>query len=183
MFLKLHQPKPLIRSLVLADLAFSAAAIAEPLEISETSTPQTDGGLPADPGENGKETLIGIDSDLDGVRDDVQRYILLTYRHQLSIQLALLDFAKTIQQVFATNLSHSDALKIAEQLAINSQCLHYYSGDASKIQKLLKSEILNTDQRITHHLQNYDEKLAGSSIELSSLPLSEHHKLCSFSKL
>jgi hypothetical protein len=35
--------------------------------------------LPPDPGEAGKVTLAGIDSDNDGVRDDIQRYIALTY--------------------------------------------------------------------------------------------------------
>src|SRR5216683_231714 len=35
--------------------------------------------LPPDPGAAGKATLQGIDSDGDGVRDDIQRYIALTY--------------------------------------------------------------------------------------------------------
>jgi len=32
--------------------------------------------LPPDPGEAGKATLTGIDVDRDGVRDDLQRYII-----------------------------------------------------------------------------------------------------------
>jgi len=35
--------------------------------------------LPPDPGKAGKETLLGIDADKDGVRDDIQRYIYFTY--------------------------------------------------------------------------------------------------------
>jgi hypothetical protein len=35
--------------------------------------------VPPDPGEAGKQTLEGIDSDNDGVHDDVQRWIVLTY--------------------------------------------------------------------------------------------------------
>ena len=35
--------------------------------------------VPPDPGEAGKQTIEGIDSDGDGVRDDVQRYIVLNY--------------------------------------------------------------------------------------------------------
>ena len=33
--------------------------------------------LPPDPGKAGKETLLGIDTDSDGVCDDIQRYIYL----------------------------------------------------------------------------------------------------------
>lgn len=35
--------------------------------------------VPPDPGDAGKQTLAGIDSDYDGVRDDVQRYLVRTY--------------------------------------------------------------------------------------------------------
>ena len=35
--------------------------------------------LPPDPGEAGKETLLGIDVNENGVRDDVERWIYLTY--------------------------------------------------------------------------------------------------------
>ena len=39
----------------------------------------TTAGLPPDPGEAGRRTLAGIDSDRDGIRDDLQRYVALTY--------------------------------------------------------------------------------------------------------
>ena len=35
--------------------------------------------LPPDPGEAGKKTLLGIDSNNNGVRDDVERWIYITY--------------------------------------------------------------------------------------------------------
>ena len=35
--------------------------------------------LPPDPGKAGKETPLGIDTDGDGVRDDIQRYIYFIY--------------------------------------------------------------------------------------------------------
>jgi hypothetical protein len=44
-----------------------------------TDPPGPGGGLPPDPGEAGKATIEGIDSDQDGLRDDIQRYIALTY--------------------------------------------------------------------------------------------------------
>jgi len=52
--------------------------------------------LPPDPGEAGKVTLEGIDSDGDGVRDDVQRYIALTYPDSEKTRLALTQHAKVV---------------------------------------------------------------------------------------
>lgn len=37
---------------------------------------------PEDPGENGELTLAGIDSDSDGIRDDIELYILNTYPNE-----------------------------------------------------------------------------------------------------
>ena len=43
--------------------------------------------LPTDPGKAGKETLLGIDTDGDGVRDDIQRYIYFTYPDDKKLRL------------------------------------------------------------------------------------------------
>jgi hypothetical protein len=53
--------------------------LAKPLPINLKITQFSGSALPPDPGEAGKQTMLGIDSDGDGIRDDVQRYIYLTY--------------------------------------------------------------------------------------------------------
>ena len=56
--------------------------------------------LPPDPGEAGKQTLAGIDSDGDGVRDDIQRYLALTITDsQRFLKYQTMD-AKYLQGVF-----------------------------------------------------------------------------------
>ncbi|GJL77030.1 MAG: hypothetical protein NPINA01_00190 [Nitrospinaceae bacterium] len=55
-------------------------------------------GLPPDPGEAGKATLEGIDSDNDGVRDDLQRYIALTYTDSAKVRALLNQHVKILQQ-------------------------------------------------------------------------------------
>jgi head-tail adaptor len=47
-----------------------------------------------DPGEEGKKTLLGIDSDKDGVRDDVQIWINQQYSKSSNINNALRQQAK-----------------------------------------------------------------------------------------
>ncbi len=54
-------------------------------------------GLPPDPGAAGNATLAGIDSYGDGVRDDVQRYIGLTYPQSAKERAALTQAAMAMQ--------------------------------------------------------------------------------------
>ena len=65
------------------------------------STPDDDTAvnLPPDPGEEGKKTLLGIDTDGDGVRDDIQRYIYFTYPDDKKLRLGLTFYAKEFQGV------------------------------------------------------------------------------------
>ena len=55
--------------------------------------------LPPDPGAEGKKTLLGIDTDGDGVRDDIQRYIYLTYPDDKKLRLGLTYYAIEFQGV------------------------------------------------------------------------------------
>ena len=50
--------------------------------------------LPPDPGKAGKKTLLGIDTDGNGVRDDFQRYIYFTYPDDKKLRLGLTYYAK-----------------------------------------------------------------------------------------
>jgi len=107
--------------------------------------------LPPDPGEAGKQTLEGIDSDSDGVRDDVQRYIGLTYPNSPRKRAALLQLA-TVQQQFIIN-SGGDvtALKTLDTNRDGAgDCLEYVFGasNAASQASILKSRLLNTIARV-----------------------------------
>lgn len=52
-------------------------------------------GLLKDPGEAGKKTVEGIDSDKDGVRDDLQVWIESEFRKSELIQMAVKEMART----------------------------------------------------------------------------------------
>lgn len=59
--------------------------------------PQHLAKLPPDPGAAGKLTIEGIDSDNDGVRDDVQRFIAENWGHSARAVAALTVLAKAVQ--------------------------------------------------------------------------------------
>jgi hypothetical protein len=86
--------------------------------------------LPSDPGEAGKVTLAGIDSDNDGVRDDVQRWIALTYPNSEKVRSALTQEAK-INQLYILNALDSVLSKsTARKVILSLDCLSYVSPDA-----------------------------------------------------
>jgi len=67
------------------------ATTQEPLVIDEYT-------LPPDPGEAGKATLLGIDSNDNGIRDDVERAIYLTYNRPIERALVM-QHTKTFEMV------------------------------------------------------------------------------------
>ena len=154
--------------------------LAKPLPITVVITAISDDGLPPDPGEAGKQTVLGIDSDNDGVRDDIQRYIYFTYPNEPNIRSALTQMARKSQGWFTPDLSEEAAYDISVESGTAAECLWYVGGEnANELRKSLKAEILNTLARSRQYLE-YDKLLAGNFFSLSRLPLDEHYKLCDF---
>lgn len=71
--------------------------------------------LPPDPGEEGKKTLEGIDSDHDGIRDDLQREIVFMYPERDEVRRVLRAMVKKEQDVITTTGDHEHfkGLKVA----------------------------------------------------------------------
>ena len=137
---------------------------------------------PPHPGDAGKETLLGIDSDNDGVRDDVEIWINETYA-STDMRKSLKSMAKVVQLQIA-NSNDPDLIKSLDLRSISSMfCLASISGHfvAAKESKLLKSQMNNTSIRIKAYLVA-DGHLSGTGIplEINDLPISEHRTLCDF---
>jgi antitoxin component YwqK of YwqJK toxin-antitoxin module len=134
--------------------------------------------LPPDPGEAGKTTLEGIDSDKDGVRDDVQRYIALTYPNpeDKPFRAALREYS-AFQRVFITEADDTwKTIANAENRAKQIDCvlyLHAEDGQAGLVN--LRAEYLNTELRTRTYL-TADGQLGGHPISLT--PLEDLPQLC-----
>ena len=108
-------------------------------------------GLPPDPGEAGKVTVEGIDSDGDGVRDDVQRYIALEQTDE-GIQAILMDYAKITQKYMVSE----EELALIEDKIIanfNSDTIvdRLYEEDPNNAYDILlemEGVLLNTKDRL-----------------------------------
>lgn len=153
--------------------------IAKPLPIVLVITEQKDiEGLPPDPGNAGKQTLLGIDSDSDGVRDDIQRYIYFTYPDNEKVRVALSQAAIEYQGLLAQSNDPDAAFNHATRMARHGECLDYIQGEtASDTLAALKAEILNTKERSLAYL-NFNNNLVGEII--LGAPFQNWKNSCSF---
>jgi len=124
--------------------------------------------LPPDPGAAGKLTLAGIDSDNDGVRDDVQRWIVITYPNSQKTRTALRQMAKAMQLIImnASNPAAARANSIMADKAsfcidfVRAQVLGTVITDTYKINRETEAIFLNTAARTKAWLQA-DHYLSG----------------------
>ena len=134
--------------------------------------------LPPDPGKVGKEPLLGIDTDGDGVRDDIQRYIYLTYPDDKKLRLGLTYYAIEFQGVLKDANDREAAYDHANKMARHGECLWYLKGEeAIDICRALRAKILNTRERSMAYIK-YSDNLGGRII--SGAPRKEWKDSCSF---
>ena len=111
--------------------------------------------LPPDPGEEGKADVAGIDSDNDGVRDDVERYIAYKYPDNPLTRKALYQYSK-YEQLNLINSHNKYKIKGYSPLINKAiSCLYKVrekEDDAHAILKDIRVIILNTHERFRANL-------------------------------
>lgn len=121
-------------------------------------------GIPADPGENGRNTLQGIDANDNGVRDDVEIWIAKRFADNEVARAVALQIAVAMQQVFVAGEQEDGQAIINQKAQIRAalECLIVALGD--DVQGVIFSEMLgvivNTPERvilIEKHEQSYPE--------------------------
>jgi hypothetical protein len=119
---------------------------ARPLPVEVTISPIP---LPPDPGEAGKATLEGIDSDNDGVRDDIQRYIVLTYPESERTRAALVQSAHSIQEALVKADDVGASIQVGHARARAVACLIHVRGPEETVEIFgnFRAQVLNTDER------------------------------------
>lgn len=117
--------------------------------------------LPPDPGEAGKQTLAGIDSDNDGVRDDVQRYIGVTYYQNPSAVDVLRRYAVVDLGMIVSPLDRDIALEMAARRRQLLTCWNYlFPEDELQALDRLLPQVLNSRERLAAY-SDRDHLLSG----------------------
>ncbi|MBF0288622.1 MAG: Ig-like domain-containing protein [SAR324 cluster bacterium] len=122
-------------------------------ESKSSTTSDTSTDLPPDPGEVGKQTIEGVDSDNDGVRDDIQRYIAMNYSDEPT-QNALTEYAKQQQTMLLSSQSEEGVLNATNELMETIDSLFSIDSDsAGKKAYDIRSNFMNTKERVEAYLK------------------------------
>ena len=143
-------------------------------EVLDLGGSDEDDGLPPDPGEAGKATLEGIDSNGNGVRDDVERAIAKLYPDEPELRALQMAAAIEAQTNLVLGVA-GDREALVEHLntkeaRIPGLCLMFYldrKGEpfwkADNLARELRVVILNTKQRMQAY-DGFNKLLSGSVI-------------------
>jgi hypothetical protein len=131
---------------------------------------------PPDPGEAGKETLEGIDSDSDGVRDDIQRYIEINYADQGQVRSGLRQYARSLQDSLLDASSQSGSVANAHDGMRARECLRVRLGSdlAYDASGELRAFALNTESRSRAYIL-FNGQLGG---EVFDFPVVDRPESC-----
>ncbi len=142
--------------------------------------------VPPDPGEDGTETLLGIDSNANGVRDDVERWIYAKYQnsHPIVRQIAL-QAGRAAQIIIQ---EPEKAMETTDLIAAAQDCNYYFRdyanlyGDSILVDhyifnKEFKNVQFNTPKRVKAYLE-HDSYLSGGVFPAT--PISKKKSRCHF---
>lgn len=137
---------------------------------------------PKDPGENGLKTILGIDSNVNGIRDDVEVWInnktTNTQNNDLyNVRMSLRQIAKSLQSAIKSKDIKNEAQRYMLDSISGKRCLEEITND-KKILELaddLNIEIFNTEPRFFAYARAHGT--------LNGLSLNNNSKVnCDFKK-
>jgi hypothetical protein len=136
--------------------------------------------LPPDPGPAGDATLEGVDSNGNGIRDDIERWIYLTYPDSEKLRRALIQEYYPLQNMIIHGQQQNRDAVYDDMIALqrSSECLYYVHPDKPhKISAELEARIVNTDDRVYGYLES-SRLLGGGTFQ--GVPMSKWKNSCNF---
>jgi hypothetical protein len=129
-------------------------------------------------------TLAGVDSDNNGIRDDIQRYINENYQNKPSTKLALKQFAEAYQQKLTSSVDKQTTIDNGAKESESIMCLGWINSGATRFVNEIEPLQLNTKERIQKSLQIRQwfegEGFPKSVMDLQKSGTSDYSLLCAF---
>lgn len=133
------------------------------------------GELPPDPGDAGKSSLSGIDSNNNGIRDDIEIYIVVNFGNSDKTKEGLNQFALSTQKGVLAN-TEEDSMLAASASSRAMECLKYLDPNSTSW-KSVQSQTVNTPERFTAWMA-HEARLSGKVFP--ARPQREWKSSCSF---
>jgi septation ring formation regulator EzrA len=138
-------------------------------DFSKQDKKNTDSTLP-----DQNSTLLGIDSDKDGIRDDVQAWINTKYQNQPAVKQAANQFAKALQNGIANKDNVSSSIAATYKKLDADTCLYETlvergatDKQATAVSEKLELMHSNTKERILA-AQKQSQNFSGNSFKIKS---------------
>jgi len=120
------------------------------------------------------DSLTGPDTDNNGIRDDIDRY-LLTVEASEAEKLALVQVARALQAVQASDLSSENKLRELDDVTLKaSACVmdtYERAVDADRESRKLQGYTANTRNRTRHYIK-YNQLRDGTIFKLPKIGVS-----------
>ena len=132
-----------------------------------------------DPKKN-NATIAGIDSDNDGIRDDVQRWINEEFGDQPRVKMAMRQLAISRQNELLSVQNKKASILFVRKMLDDLTCLDYVVGTSvgEKLAREMKSMFLNTKDRIYAEIKA-NANFSGQSWNLPN-DINEERAMCNF---
>jgi len=183
----LKQNSRLLVVLMLVSILISGCSQSDESSTSATAT----GGemvnghtLPPEPDPDvNNATLLGVDANENGVRDDVERWIFKTYEHPI-VQAVAMQNARAFQIILADPSKARETRKLTSE-SINCQIYYQYDSNKSilpkerSLHKESRPIILNTRERNRAYYE-YNQVLSGGVY--SSGDMDKYKESCDFNE-
>lgn len=139
------------------------------------------GEVPMPDPELNDSTVLGIDSDKDGIRDDVQIWINKNYSpaNYPSTNNALKQMHRHLQLAFENYQNKELAVAYYNKSAEGMECLMWTKRNGYLDHKKHLAQVLNTPERIKVFTK-VDSYMHGTGDHLPPTPISERHQYCEF---
>ena len=119
--------------------------------------------LPPEPDlDQNNATLLGIDSNDNGIRDDVERSIIVKYVDKVKVEL-MFQYARVDQKILGSDLTKEKAMELEAEGGKAINCRMYLKHKDIKVKRAAKnSERLtyNTKERVKKYIE-YNKLLSG----------------------
>lgn len=126
------------------------------------------------------KTIAGVDSDADGIRDDIQRWINEDFADKPKVKMAMKQIAMGMQLALISAPNKIQSIIATRKVLNDMDCLNYVVGiDMQiKVRKTLESKMLNTKDRHYAKIMANDN-FSGQNF---TVPMAEEDEktLCSF---
>lgn len=101
----------------------------------------------SDPGDSAKNSIGGVDSDKDGIRDDIQIWINEHFGHRPNYKEALKQYARSEQNLLLKSYNETLAVMYLEKSSLSMACLDWVNKTDDDSVKKIYTMTRNTESR------------------------------------